>query len=178
MSQSSYYCAFTSNTPSSDEALVRRLRTLSMSVCASSHAWRSSLRSTMGDRWWIAVGVPLPAFVTTTRRLGYGLDGRKGRALWGPFIAAQTSEGGQVYRMGVNLTSGRNMQVGLEMGPAARRRRPCSFTARCAGRRACRRGGVKLNQASHRAAGPDVSRRQRRHGTTLHAMTPRDRVRF
>ena len=47
---------------------------------------------------------------------GYGLDGRKGRALWVPFIAAQTSEGGQVYRMGVNLTSGRNIQVGLEMG--------------------------------------------------------------
>ena len=47
---------------------------------------------------------------------GYGLGGRKGRALWVPFIAAQTSEGGQVYRMGVNLTSGRNIQVGLEMG--------------------------------------------------------------
>ena len=47
---------------------------------------------------------------------GYGLHGRKGRARWVPFIAAQTNQGGHAYRMGVKLASGRNIQVGLEMG--------------------------------------------------------------
>ena len=48
--------------------------------------------------------------------LGYGLEGRRGRALWVPFFATESSAGQQAYRMGLKLTSGPNLEAGLELG--------------------------------------------------------------
>ena len=51
---------------------------------------------------------------------GYGLHGRKGRALWAPFVAAETGQGGnRSLRMGLKLTSGSNIEAGLEIGQRA-----------------------------------------------------------
>ena len=48
---------------------------------------------------------------------GYGLHGRNGRALWAPFVAAETGQGGnQSLRLGLKLTSGSNLEAGLEIG--------------------------------------------------------------
>ena len=48
---------------------------------------------------------------------GYGLSGHKGRALWVPFVGAEAGQGGsQSLRMGVKLTSGSNVEAGLEIG--------------------------------------------------------------
>ena len=49
-------------------------------------------------------------------QLGYGFEGRRGRALWVPFFATESSAGQQAYRMGVKLTSGANLEAGLELG--------------------------------------------------------------
>ena len=41
----------------------------------------------------------------------------KGRALWAPFIAADSDQGGtQALRLGVKLTAGQNVDAGLEIG--------------------------------------------------------------
>ena len=48
--------------------------------------------------------------------LGYGLRGRKGRALWVPFLGTEASAGQRALRMGVKLTSGPNLEAGLEIG--------------------------------------------------------------
>ena len=49
--------------------------------------------------------------------LGYGIAGRRKAALWMPFIAAQAADGGgQEMRMGVRLTSGPDVEMGLEFG--------------------------------------------------------------
>ena len=51
---------------------------------------------------------------------GYGLHGRKGRALWVPFVAAETGQGGnRSLRMGLKLTSGSHIEAGLEIGQRA-----------------------------------------------------------
>ena len=50
------------------------------------------------------------------------MDGRKGRALWVPYVGADAAEDGQqVLRLGLKLTSGPNAEAGLEFG---RRDRP------------------------------------------------------
>ena len=49
--------------------------------------------------------------------LGYGIAGRGRNSLWVPFIAAQAADGGgQLLRMGLKLTSGPNLEAGLELG--------------------------------------------------------------
>ena len=49
--------------------------------------------------------------------LGYGIAGRRKAALWVPFVAAQAADGGgQEMRLGVKLTSGPNLEAGLEFG--------------------------------------------------------------
>ena len=62
-------------------------------------------------------GVPSP------RILPYGIAGGKARAggkaevMWVPFLGAETGDGGaQSLRMGVKLTSGPNLEMGLEFG--------------------------------------------------------------
>ena len=51
-------------------------------------------------------------------KLGYGFAGRrKADTLWVPFLGAESAEGGaQSLRMGVRLTSGPNVEMGLELG--------------------------------------------------------------
>ena len=49
--------------------------------------------------------------------LRYGLDGRKGRARWEPFIGVESGDGSsRALRLGVALTSGLRLDAGLELG--------------------------------------------------------------
>ena len=49
--------------------------------------------------------------------LRYGLDGRKGRARWEPFIGVESGDGSsRALRLGVKLSSGRRLDAGLELG--------------------------------------------------------------
>ncbi len=50
---------------------------------------------------------------------GYGIQGRKGRALWAPFVAADSGEGQDALRMGLKLTSGPHAEAALELGRRA-----------------------------------------------------------
>ena len=50
---------------------------------------------------------------------GYGFQGRKGRALWAPFVAADSGDGQDALRMGVKLTSGPHAEAALELGRRA-----------------------------------------------------------
>ena len=50
-------------------------------------------------------------------QLGYGIAALRKAALWVPFIAAQAADGGgQEMRMGLKLSSGANVEAGLEFG--------------------------------------------------------------
>ena len=65
-------------------------------------------------------GAPMDLAQRFQAEFGYGLHGRKGRALWAPFVAAETGQGGnQSLRMGLKLTSGSNIEAGLEIGQRA-----------------------------------------------------------
>ena len=70
-----------------------------------------------------ASGLARGAAMDTSQRfqaqLGYGLEGLKGRALWVPFFGAEASAGQQAYRLGLKLTSGPNLEAGLEIGRRA-----------------------------------------------------------
>ena len=68
------------------------------------------------DASGIARGAGMDAARRFHAQLGYGLEGRKGRALWVPFFATEASAGQQAYRMGLKLTSGPNLEAGLELG--------------------------------------------------------------
>ena len=48
--------------------------------------------------------------------IGYGLESRKVRGLWTPFLAGEAGEGQQAYRIGLGLTGSRNAQTALEIG--------------------------------------------------------------
>ena len=49
--------------------------------------------------------------------LRYGLDGKKGRARWEPYMGVESGEGSsRALRLGVKLTSGRRLDAGLELG--------------------------------------------------------------
>ena len=52
-------------------------------------------------------------------QFGYGVAGRKGRALWVPFFGTDASAGEQAYRMGLKLTSGSTVKMGFELGQRA-----------------------------------------------------------
>ena len=68
------------------------------------------------DASGIARGAGMDAARRFHAQLGYGLEGRRGRALWVPFFATEASAGQQAYRMGLKLTSGPNLEAGLELG--------------------------------------------------------------
>ena len=68
------------------------------------------------DASGLARGAGMDAAQRFQARLGYGLEGRKGRALWVPFFGAETAAGQQAYRMGLKLSSGPNLEAGLEIG--------------------------------------------------------------
>ena len=49
--------------------------------------------------------------------LRYGLDGKKGRTRWEPFVGVESGEGAsRALRLGVKLTSGRHLDAALELG--------------------------------------------------------------
>ena len=48
--------------------------------------------------------------------LGYGVEGRKGWAVWAPFVATERFEAGQTLRVGLRLTSDSSAALGLESG--------------------------------------------------------------
>ena len=49
--------------------------------------------------------------------LRYGLDGRKGRARWEPYVGVESGDGSsRALRLGVTLTSGLRLDAGLELG--------------------------------------------------------------
>ena len=48
--------------------------------------------------------------------LGYGFEGRKGRALWSPFLATQSGDGNRALRIGMKVTSDPNLDARLELG--------------------------------------------------------------
>ena len=49
--------------------------------------------------------------------LGYGVHGRKGRALWVPYVGVESGEGGsQALQFGLKLSSGSNLEAALELG--------------------------------------------------------------
>ena len=59
-----------------------------------------------------------PSIAVNLSTPGYGFTGRrKTDALWMPFLGAESADGGaQSLRMGVKLTSGPNLEAGLEFG--------------------------------------------------------------
>lgn len=61
-------------------------------------------------------GAPMAMAQRFTAQFGYGLDGRKGRSVWEPYLGAESGEGSHALRMGLRLTSGPNAELGLELG--------------------------------------------------------------
>ena len=75
------------------------------------------------DASGLARGAAMNAAQRFQAELGYGFAGRKALAggkadaLWVPFLGAETADGGaRSLRMGVKLTSGPNLEAGLELG--------------------------------------------------------------
>ena len=65
----------------------------------------------------LARGVAPDAAQRLQANLGYGVQGRKGRALWVPYVGVESGEGGsQALQLGLNLASGPNVEAGLEFG--------------------------------------------------------------
>ena len=61
-------------------------------------------------------GAPMDASQRYRAELGFGLEGPRGRALWVPFLGAESSaNGSSSVRMGVRLTSGANAEARLEI---------------------------------------------------------------
>ena len=53
-------------------------------------------------------------------QLGYGFDGRKGRARWQPYLKAEAGENGShALRFGLKMTSGKHIEAGLEIAMGA-----------------------------------------------------------
>ena len=70
------------------------------------------------DASGLARGAAMNAAQRFQAELGYGFVGRRNAdALWVPFLGAESGEGAaQSLRMGVRLTSGPNVEMGLELG--------------------------------------------------------------
>ncbi|MDE0000835.1 MAG: hypothetical protein OXQ89_24130, partial [Rhodospirillaceae bacterium] len=68
----------------------------------------------------LARGAPMNAAQRFHADIGYGLEGRKGRALWTPYVGAQAAgAGGQALRLGLKLTSGAHARAEFEIGQRA-----------------------------------------------------------
>ncbi|WP_428098668.1 putative Ig domain-containing protein [Candidatus Rariloculus sp.] len=95
-------------------------RGLSMNLGSAWGATHSGVQSlwTAQDASGLARGAAMNAAQRFQAELGYGLAGRgKAEALWVPFLGAESADGGaQSLRMGVKLTSGPNVEMGLEFG--------------------------------------------------------------
>ena len=94
-------------------------RGLSMKLGSAWGSTQSGVQSLWSwqDASGLARNGPFEAAQRFQAELGYGIAGRGKAALWVPFIAAQAANGdGQSLRMGVKLTSGPNVEAGLELG--------------------------------------------------------------
>ena len=100
-------------------------RGLSMKLGSAWGSTQSGVQSlwTRQDASGLAGTSPFEAAQRFQAELGYGIAGRRKAALWVPFIAAQAADGdSQSLRMGVKLTSGPNVEAGLELGRLENRR--------------------------------------------------------
>ena len=94
-------------------------RGLSMQLGSAWGSTQSGVQSlwTQQDISGLARNAPFVAAQRFQAELGYGIAGRGKAALWVPFIGAEAAEGGtQSLRIGVKLTSGPNVEAGLEFG--------------------------------------------------------------
>ena len=95
-------------------------RGLSMNLGSAWGATQSGVQSLWSrqDASGLVRGAAMNAAQRFQAELGYGFTGRrKTDALWMPFLGAESADGGaQSLRMGVRLTSGPNLEAGLEFG--------------------------------------------------------------
>ena len=95
-------------------------RGLSMNLGSTWGATQSGVQSLWSgqDASSLVRGAAMNAAQRFQAELGYGFTGRrKTDALWMPFLGAESADGGaQSLRMGVKLTSGPNLEAGLEFG--------------------------------------------------------------
>ena len=95
-------------------------RGLSMNLGSAWGATQSGVQSLWArqDASGPVRGAAMNAAQRFQAELGYGFTGRrKADALWMPFLGAESADGGaQSLRMGVRLTSGPNLEAGLEFG--------------------------------------------------------------
>ena len=68
------------------------------------------------DASGLALGAASDAAQRLQANLGYGVHGPKGRVLWVPYVGADAGDAKQALRLGVKLTSGPNVEAGLEFG--------------------------------------------------------------
>ena len=94
-------------------------RGLSMKLGSAWGSTQSGVQSLWSrqDASGLAGTSPFEAAQRFQAELGYGIAGRREDALWVPFIAARAADGdGRSLRLGVKLTSGPNLEAGLEFG--------------------------------------------------------------
>ena len=95
-------------------------RGLSMKLGSAWGSTQSGVQSLWSrqDASGLARGAAMNAAQRFQAELGYGFAGRRNAdALWVPFLGAESGEGAaQSLRMGVRLTSGTNVEMGLELG--------------------------------------------------------------
>ena len=94
-------------------------RGLSMQLGSAWGATQSGVQSMWSsqDAGGLARGAAMNAGQRFQAELGYGFSGRgHADALWMPFLGAETAGGAQSLRMGFRLTSGPNVEMGLELG--------------------------------------------------------------
>ena len=94
-------------------------RGLSMKLGSAWGSTQSGVQSLWSrqDASGLARNTPFEAAQRFQAELGYGIAGLRKAALWVPFIAAQAADGdSQSLRMGVKLTSGPNVEAGVDTG--------------------------------------------------------------
>ena len=94
-------------------------RGLSMKLGSAWGSTQSGVQSLWSrqDASGLAGTSPFEAARRFQAELGYGIAGRREDALWVPFIAARAADGDdRSIRLGVKLTSGPNLEAGLELG--------------------------------------------------------------
>ena len=94
-------------------------RGLSMKLGSAWGSTQSGVQSLWSrqDASGLAENRPFEAAQRFQAELGYGIAGRREAALWVPFIAARAADGDdRSLRLGVKLTSGPNLEAGLELG--------------------------------------------------------------
>ena len=94
-------------------------RGLSANLVSSWGATQSGVQSlwSQSAASGLVSGAPMHAAQRYGAELGYGVEGRRGRALWVPFARAELSGSGErSLRLGLKLSSGSNAEALLELG--------------------------------------------------------------